>query len=190
MASNKLKTVVSALETSRDALSGHIHSLDQAQLDRSPSEEKWSVGEVLHHLILVDMANKALLNRLVEREKKHAGKAACGGDAASVQNDPVVLPKDIANLITTFPVFSGASPQQGLERNYLLKQLKQTRAAIMKIAEATVGNNMSNLSFPHPVLGRLDFYQWLLFLSEHERGHTKQIIEILEESNLSIKADM
>ena len=71
MASNKLKTVVSALETSRDALSGHIHSLDQAQLDRSPSEEKWSVGEVLHHLILVDMANKALLNRLVEREKKH-----------------------------------------------------------------------------------------------------------------------
>lgn len=185
MASNKLQTVVSALKNSRDEFSGHIHSLNQEQLDRSPSEEKWSVGEVLHHLILVDMAAKAILNRLVERGKKQAGKTAFGDDAASAQHDPVVLPKDVVNLVTTIPVFSGASPQQGLERNYLLKQLSETRTAIMQIAESAGRTSLSNLSFPHPALGRLDFYQWLLFLSEHERGHTQQIVDLLEESNVN-----
>jgi len=36
---------------------------------------------------------------------------------------------------------------------------------------------LDEVATPHPLLGRLSFYQWLLFLAQHEERHTIQIRE-------------
>jgi hypothetical protein len=60
------------------------------------------------------------------------------------------------------------------------EQLDEARGALMGTAQAAERKHLAHLSFPHPYLGRLDFYQWLLFVAEHVQGHTEQLIRTQE----------
>lgn len=42
------------------------------------------------------------------------------------------------------------------------------------------GLALGSVTAPHPVLGEIDVYQWLLFLGAHEGRHADQVREIGE----------
>jgi hypothetical protein len=44
--------------------------------------------------------------------------------------------------------------------------------------EEADGIDLGLLQFPHPVLGRIDMYQWILYLGKHERRHIAQIARV------------
>jgi hypothetical protein len=50
----------------------------------------------------------------------------------------------------------------------------------MSFAEATEADLRSHF-FPHPFLGDLDCYQWLLFLGLHCERHVRQLEEVKED---------
>jgi hypothetical protein len=62
----------------------------------------------------------------------------------------------------------------------LLDSLARSRDALLARARETDGLDVSRQSFPHPVFGRLGLLEWLLFVAEHERGHTQQLEGVLE----------
>jgi hypothetical protein len=167
--------VISTLDASRADLLARVRGLSQERLDWKPSPERWSVGEILDHLALVEAAVEKLLARLVERARKRGG----GGTQGAGPAGSLTLPADVASNITAFPVFPGAAPRHGMPAAVLLRQLADRREDLL--ARAGGRFDMSGCSFPHPALGRLDFHQWLLFVAEHERGHTRQIDEALRE---------
>ncbi len=148
-----------------------VAGVPRQRLDQRPSLDEWSAGEALHHLVLVETAVAAVLARMAERSPEVE---------TPMPEEPVSLPADIASSVTSIPVFPGAIPRHGLPGSALLRELSETRREVLEIASLARRRDTSGARFPHPALGRLGFRQWLLFLAEHETGHTRQIAAILE----------
>ena len=66
-------------------------------------------------------------------------------------------------------------PAQGLTRRELLALLSDSRSKLRQAISEADGVDLSLMHFPHPVLGRIDMYQWILYLGKHERRHIAQI---------------
>ena len=56
--------------------------------------------------------------------------------------------------------------------------LSDSRARLKLAIDEADGIDLSQMHFPHPVLGRLDMYQWILFVGKHERRHIAQIARV------------
>ncbi len=59
----------------------------------------------------------------------------------------------------------------------LLREFESTRERTLHFAATTQGD-LRAYAFPHPFLGPLDCYQWLLFLAAHCERHVRQMEEV------------
>jgi hypothetical protein len=59
----------------------------------------------------------------------------------------------------------------------LLRQFEAARERTLRFAAVTQADLRSR-AFPHPFLGPLDCYQWLLFLAAHCERHSRQVEEV------------
>jgi hypothetical protein len=62
-------------------------------------------------------------------------------------------------------------------------ELEQARETLRAAFLAGDGMALSQVIQPHPVLGPINLYQWILFVGSHEARHTAQVIEIAEQLN-------
>ncbi len=167
----RLQEIIQSIEDSRDKVMTAISGLDQAALDRRPTPQEWSVGEILHHLQLIEI----LVARLLERQVARASRIGLGADPVghsvlksldqfSIETNPqkVVSPDNV-------------TPTQGIARQELLDGLAASRATLLLQAEKAEAFDLSQLHAPHPVLGRMDMYQWVLYVGQHELRHLHQI---------------
>jgi hypothetical protein len=60
----------------------------------------------------------------------------------------------------------------------LLADLRSVRERTLAFLKETHGRDLSVYCWPHPFLGRLDFYTWFTFVAAHQIRHTKQMVEI------------
>ncbi len=61
------------------------------------------------------------------------------------------------------------------------KSLEESRRALREAVISGDGLALSEVKYPHPVLGEINLYQWILFVGSHEVRHTAQIREIAEQ---------
>src|SRR5216110_72484 len=82
--------------------------VDQAQSEFAPAAEKWSVGEVLDHLLLAENYYRAIFGRLIELQKSGA-RAAINTSFAEVNTSIAFLPKSLLPMaevpLTIFNMF-------------------------------------------------------------------------------------
>jgi len=57
--------------------------------------------------------------------------------------------------------------------------MRRSRAAVMAMRTRIEAIDVSNVTFPHPVFGPLNLYEWLLFIGMHERRHLAQIDAVM-----------
>ena len=76
------------LQSVRAEILGEAEGLSQGQADWKPSEKEWSVGEVVHHLTLAEIATGKLTTKLT-RETEAAG--ASGGFPADLRHSATSL---------------------------------------------------------------------------------------------------
>ena len=75
-----------------------------------------------------------------------------------------------------------AVPAKGMRKEALLEELEKSRIALIGQLNKAHAFDLSRLQFPHPVLGRLDMCQWILYVGKHEQRHIHQI-ERLKSTN-------
>src|SRR5205823_14202559 len=68
--------------------------VDQAQSEFAPAAEKWSVGEVLDHLLLAENYYRAIFGRLIELQKSGA-PAVISASFSEVNTSIAFLPKSM-----------------------------------------------------------------------------------------------
>ena len=51
----------------------------------------------------------------------------------------------------------------------------QREGAITELAEAAGRYRCESIVFPHPLVGRMNFYEWLAFALFHERAHIRRL---------------
>lgn len=165
-----LSEIAAALDDSRRALLAAAEGMDDAALAARPGPGEWSVGEVLHHVAIVERRVAGMAARLLE-EGIAAGLPPARAGMGSVLGslDAFSVPVVRKPLKTT-----SAQPEHGLSLAELRRELDGARAAVLGAMEAADPYDLSGLRAAHPALGDLSLYQWLVFIPQHEQRHAAQ----------------
>jgi hypothetical protein len=162
---------VDELERSRKLLLAAVTPLTQAELDDGAEPGAWSVGEILHHLQLMD----ELVARLLEKQVERAEKAGLGPDPGGESLMHSLDGFSVIEVVDKLKAPAMVSPTRGMDRQVLLDGLASARRALRAGIEKGSGRDLGQLRFPHPVLGSLTMYQWILFTAQHEQRHLNQV---------------
>jgi hypothetical protein len=164
----------------RDALLDSVAGLSPAQWQFKPAPDRWSVAEVLEHIILVE---SAILSNV---------RATIDAHLAPPEWEPSQIDDFIVNEV---PRRTRYADRQGPPKFIAPPSLCPTgRSSTTEAVTIFLDRREQNLQMlapgllrgrviPHPALGPWDGYQWLLAAGSHCSRHTSQIREVKEESD-------
>ena len=167
-----LPDVVQALWNGLQAVRAEVlaesEGLSQAQSEWRPREEEWSVGEVIHHLTIAEIATGKLTTKLT-REAEAAGRLA-------------PFPPDLREFKPLPPWPPGPMeaprvvwPERGKPIGELVRALQAVRERSWQSIEKLASVDPRALVFEHFRLGKLDLGQWWCLQRDHDGIHLGQI---------------
>lgn len=139
----------------------------------TPREGAWSVPEVVDHLRIVETGVSKLVHVQLSSGPHPLPREELTETVAH-RLDHVRL--DDRRRRITAPEM--VRPRQGLALDEALAGLAASRERLLATLGEADGVALGEFSWPHPVLGPLDLYQWILFVGIHERRHARQIEEM------------
>lgn len=158
----------------RADLRNRLWSLFGKSLKSTLRSEAWTPAEVLHHVLLVDGGTADLLERLVAKERVANPR---GSEPWPVRAELMDFPLDTAFSV---PAFKGTEPKRSITAKALEKLEREVGERLGALAATAASRDLDAVAFPHPLAGKLNFYEWLVFGGVHERLHLTQL-----ESDLS-----
>lgn len=165
------KAALERLERSRADFMATVRGLSDAQLAFKPGPERWSVAEVGEHLILIENAIPQLI-------QKQLLKTPRVETVASERDER--LAKGLVDRSRTAKAPDLAVPQGRFHTaGEIAEAFGKARAATIAYVEATQ-DDLRHHQLPHPALGALDGYQWIIFMAEHTERHILQMKEVME----------
>jgi hypothetical protein len=159
--------------TTRSELLEYVKSLPDAVLTQRAVPERWSVAEILEHLSITEDGMGRLISTLAKQLRNEGAPqetetssilGVLDGEATEYQTRKLVAPERIR-------------PTGAMSAHDALEKLQVARARLLDAVHAANGLDFSKASFPHPFLGALNGYQWLVFICRHEMRHLKQMKE-------------
>ena len=175
-----------------------VASLSQVQLDFSARAGRWSIGEVLDHLLLAQQLYQDEIAELIAL--KRAGRRPyLRRTFRDINISPLflpeavlpwldlpltltnrVLPDAVRDLVTAFPILPSRTSKRGVPRRHraggeLRRDLLSSLASLRELLAANADLDLRELVSEHPVTGVSHVPRMLAFLAQHERRHQRQI---------------
>ncbi len=171
-----MNRIIQRLDATHERLLATITTIDEESFSRRPSENNWSIAEVVHHLCLVE-----------ERVIKDLEKALL----KPPRNLPFVR-RLVPISIVAFRLIRVKAPQAVTPTNPPLKEeaIHNFNAAREKLKAICASHGRQRLNqtvFKHPFLGEINGVATISFVGYHEQRHYKQIREIIDKLNGSYK---
>jgi hypothetical protein len=171
-----LSEVLAATEAARADLLGLIDGLAPGQWDQRASTGGWTVGEVVGHLQLVEDSSV----RALFRAFRTARDAGLGPETDTTSRLHSLDGARIEETVRPLPAPPMVTPTDAADIAARREKLEFSRSGLRKFAAEADGMALSTVKFPHPAIGEIDLYQWVLFIGQHERRHIAQIRRILQ----------
>jgi CubicO group peptidase (beta-lactamase class C family) len=161
--------LIELLTTSEAEMMQYIAGLSDAQWAFKPAPDRWSVGEVVEHIVLAeglmfDLAVKSVDGQPDSRWEQTLAKTAILKSALPNRSRRVDAPGII-------------QPKGRMTREAALARFTQQRARIGAYARDTDRPLKAHTS-PNPFFGDLNAHQWLLYVPLHTMRHNQQIAEV------------
>jgi hypothetical protein len=167
----RLAEIAAYLDETRAAVVRAVEYLSPEDTTRRPGPEAWSVDEVLTHLSLVEPGVAKRIAKSVGRAKGEGlEREASVASVLGSLNGPAL---ERLNEKQVAPEF--VEPKAVLSLSEALAALARSRESLRHAMGEADGWALEKVVAPHPRLGTLDMYQWLVFLGHHERRHLAQI---------------
>jgi DinB family protein len=157
------------LEAARAEVLREVEGLSQRQADWKPGHADWSVGEILHHLTIAEIATGKLTTKLT-READAAGSPFPSDLTAFAP-----FPSDLSGAAEAPPM---VWPEYGKPIAELLSGLGATRDRSRASVEKLATVDPRRLVFKHFRFGDLDLSQWWTLQARHDRIHLAQIRDV------------
>jgi hypothetical protein len=149
-----------------------VQHLDFAKMTAQSPDSDWSVAMVLDHLRQVDEATARIVGRLATK----AARSTAGSVPSEIE---IAYEIDGApERIMSYPVFGGMAPGESIADGSL-DRLGASRELLDEAIMQAFATDCSSQRFPHPVVGPMNAYEWILFVGLHETGHQAQVRRIL-----------
>jgi len=159
------------LEAVRADVLKEVEGLSQAQADWKPGDADWSVGEIVHHLTIAEIATGKLTTKLTRE-----------ADAAGALKP---FPADLRELrpLSAEPAASADAPavvwpERGKPIGALIVDMKGKRERSRQSIEKLASIDPRPLVFKHFRLGDLDLAQWWRLQAQHDAIHLRQIRDV------------
>ena len=166
-----VETLWNELEKVRAEVLREAEGLSQRQADWKPGAKDWSVGEIVDHLTIAEIATGKLTTKLT-REAEAAGTLK-------------PFPADLRELrpLSAAPAAGAEAPQvvwpeAGRPITTLVSEMKATRARSRQSIEKLGAVDPRALIFKHFHLGDLDLSQWWQLQAQHDGIHLRQIRDV------------
>jgi len=162
----------------KTSVSEDFGELNEDQLNRKPSPDKWSIGECIDHLIVshdqyLKKIRNVNVNGFSKSEDNRVYKHTIWGKLLVDSVSPQTIKKK-----KTFKVFY---PKHKLIKRSVLDDYDRSLDDFVKIAERFKGYDLNKIKISSPVSGfiRLNLGDAFLIHLNHDRRHINQAIKVL-----------
>ena len=163
------------LDDNRVVLRAAVDGVSPPLRETRPAPDRWSVAEVLEHLVRVETQLTRLLTmRLAEGQAAQPFEAEHETSSVVATIDNELLVDRSRRIVAGDHV----QPRGEMDSAAAWTALEATREKFRALVAAQDGLAISRVTFPHPVLGPINAYQWFVFAGTHEARHADQIREI------------
>jgi hypothetical protein len=173
---SRLAELRAFVDAQRSAVLSAASAVPPDRWSERPAPECWSLTELFEHLYLVEN----ICARVVERR---ALEARAAGHPAETETSSMLGALDGTGLTDRSRKLAAperVAPTGGLTREQALESLARSHATLHDGFRAAEGMALCTVKAPHPRLGEIDLYQWILFIGQHEQRHVAQAAEIAE----------
>ena len=159
------------LEDKRKKLYDLLEELDEKQLNSRPAEDKWSITQIIFHLVKAEQLSVISINKEIRNtEYRKAGISALV--RSSLLKYALMSP-----LKFKAPAILGNMPAE-----YDIEELKTKWVTVRNKLNSALGEVDKELGkkylFTHPYAGKLNIYQTMDFLLQHFNHHNRQIVRL------------
>ncbi|WP_396216422.1 DinB family protein [Gemmatimonas sp.] len=171
----RIHELLTELDRTQQAMRAVLASLPPEHANTVVRDDSWSVAQVVEHLLLVEDGTGRLISTLIKQ---------CEG-TTDAETDPV-LPT-LAGLYVTDAVRNpieappSVTPKGEMSLADAMAAQQTARERVMAAFTKGAGRALGARSYPHPILGSLNTYQWGHFLALHQQRHMVQLRSILSQ---------
>jgi hypothetical protein len=172
MTFNSIDEIYAALEESHARFTEAVAGLDEGVVGFRAAPERWSIAEVAEHVAIVESQVVRLASKLLE----HAPALADGREFS-----PVSV-AEIAERASKekFQAPETAIPRGGASVADSLARIERAHTSLRELRPRVERADGTVVSYPHPVFGTLNLYQWLVMVGLHKDRHARQITQLKE----------
>jgi hypothetical protein len=177
MTYDTMEEVFDAKARALTALEARTGELVEVQGHFHPAEGRWSVSEVLEHLLLVETQLLRMISALLK--KAEASGVRPTKESFTVDVDALLERSSREKYVTR----EGYQPSGTMSISTAVDGLKGIQEDLQKLRPRLLAADPTQSRFPHWIFGPLDLAQWLAFLTLHEERHLRQIESLMEEAD-------
>ena len=163
-----MKRPLKRLDSVHQRLIADITPLEPKIFSQRPSNEEWSVAEIVHHLCLVE-----------ERVIKDLEGAIAGPPQRIGFLRRFVPTAIVSSRLIRVKAPKAVNPLTAPAKEVAIENFNNARAALKQLCAVHGNDRFRQLIFKHPFLGEIDGVATISFIGYHERRHYKQIREVL-----------
>jgi hypothetical protein len=170
-----LSEIFESIDATRSRLFERVASLNAEEENARADADGWSVREIIEHLSLVEKQIVRLATLMLMKAETAGEKASPDGRVGPVSLDGIAERASREK----YQAPETARPM-GASVTDSLAVMRASREALHGLRQRFEVVNLSSVSYPHPVFGPLNLYEWFLLIGVHEDRHLQQIDAILE----------
>ena len=171
-----LEEITGYLARVRADLATVIDETPAAAFDRMPGNGGWSGTGIIQHLGKVEGSIDETAGRPLRQgaRGRHAAtsRARRRGCTRSIDSG-----SPTAAAASRRPSASHPIPRPNSRPSWA--SLQAVRPRLLRAVATVDGRDLTIVSAPHPILGPLNGYEWVLFVGQHEARHLIQLRETL-----------
>jgi hypothetical protein len=160
--------LIDELRKNRDRILALVEPLTQEQLNFKPAEDRWSIHQVLEHVVTVESRVLGFVQEKAKGVPEH--------DKRSPVEDSALLAA-LVDRTTRRQAPETATPRGQWPNGEAVTEFSKVRGKSSEFAAANTAN-LRQFFQPHGAFGEIDCYQWMMLLSSHGERHVRQIEEI------------
>ena len=147
-----------------------IANLNDAQTQFRPAADAWTIEEILEHLAITNGGFVRINYKLIKQ-----AEAAGAPPLPGLNLKHILLTDDGQPNPLKFPAPETVKPKGGQRLSESCAKIEQAHTDIQAAQSRLAASDCSLPTFPHPAVGPLNAYQWLIVYGEHMDRHRQQI---------------
>jgi hypothetical protein len=170
----RVAEIIGELERTQEEMVELMASIPEAQVEAPVGEGQWTIAQHVEHLAIVEDGTGRLISKLIKQVEAQGEREM--ESSSQLQSLDKFRVWQVVKPITAPESVQPSGTVSGPEA---LERLSTARARLIDALRRASGLALGTASYPHPVVGPLNIYQWGLIASQHQRRHIELIHRIL-----------